>query len=81
MHSFYGSSYCNSQDTHISSLNTIHGTKFKLKLHLLIGKIRKCSNCMSITIDKNNRNERKIAENLRGVLTKLAISQLLIILD
>ena len=47
----------------ILSLNTIHGTKLKLKLHSLIGQIRKCSYCMFITINENNRNERKIAEN------------------
>ena len=50
----------------ISSLNTLHGTKLKLKLNSLIGQISKCSNCMFITISKNNRNEREIAENLSG---------------
>ena len=64
----------------ISSLNTIHGTKLKLKLHSLIGQIRKCSNCMFININENKKNDRKIAENVRGVSTKLHITQLLIIL-
>ena len=65
----------------ISSLNTIHETKLKLKLHSLIGQISKCSDCMFLTINENNRNERKIAENLRGfVSAKVPISQPLIIL-
>ena len=55
----------------ISSLNTIHGTKLKLKLRSPIGQIRKCSNCMFITINENNRNERTIAENLRGCTYKI----------
>ena len=55
----------------ISSLNTIHGTKLKLKLHSLIGQIRKCYYCKFITINKNNRNERNIAENLRGCTNKI----------
>ena len=60
-------SYLNS----ISSLNTIRGAKLKLELHSLIGQIRKCSNCKFITIYENNRNERKIAENLRGCTYKI----------
>ena len=55
----------------ILSLNTIPGTKLKLKLHSLIGQISKCSNCMFININENNRNERKIAENLRGCNYKI----------
>ena len=47
---------------HISPLNTIQGTKLKLKLHFLIVQIRKCSYRMFITINRNNKNERKIAK-------------------
>ena len=53
-----------SQQALILEYNTWY--QIKAKLHLLIGQIQKCSNCMFITINENKRNERKIAENLRG---------------
>ena len=43
----------------------------KLKIHSLIGQIRKFSNCMFIIINENYRNERKIAEHLRGCTYKI----------
>ena len=45
----------------------------KLKIHSLIGQIRKCSNsnCMLIIINENYSNERKIAESLRGCTYKI----------
>ena len=52
-------------------LDIIHGTKLKLKLHSLIGQICKCSYFMFITMNENNRNERKIAENVRGCTYKI----------
>ena len=63
----------------ISFLNNIRGDKLKLKLFSFIGKKNSVLMCLIITVNGNNRNERKLQKKYWGVPTKVLVSQLLII--